>query len=185
MPRQVLFIQGGGEGVHDHWDNMLVDSLERKLGPDCSIRYPHMPEEGDPQYSRWKFALERAFPDLDQGAILVGHSVGGTVLINVLADGVLPQSPCGIFLISAPFVGMGGWPSGDIRPMSDIGASLPAGMPVYVYHGGDDHDVPFEHADLYEKAIPRAVVRRLAGRDHQLNNDLSDVAADIRTCLKR
>jgi hypothetical protein len=35
--------------------------------------------------------------------------------------------------------------------------------------------------ELYAKLIPRAVVRRLAGRDHQLGNDLSEVARDIRS----
>jgi hypothetical protein len=36
------------------------------------------------------------------------------------------------------------------------------------------------HLDLYEKAIPQAHVRRLSGRDHQLNDDLSKVAQNIR-----
>jgi hypothetical protein len=30
---EVLFVQGGG-GTHDKWDNKLVESLERELGPD-------------------------------------------------------------------------------------------------------------------------------------------------------
>jgi hypothetical protein len=33
---------------------------------------------------------------------------------------------------------------------------------------------------LYAEAIPYARVRRLANRDHQLNNDLTEVASDIR-----
>ena len=49
MPRQIPFIQGGGEGVHEHWDPELVESLERKLGQDYEVRYPAMPEEGDPR----------------------------------------------------------------------------------------------------------------------------------------
>jgi hypothetical protein len=48
-----------------------------------------------------------------------------------------------------------------------------------VYIGTDDEMVSLEHASLYQRAIPQAVVRRLDGRDHQLNNDLSEVAADI------
>jgi hypothetical protein len=36
------------------------------------------------------------------------------------------------------------------------------------------------HVDLYKKSIPHAQVRKLEGRDHQLNDDLSEVAADIR-----
>jgi len=185
MPQQVLFIQGGGEGTHDHWDNKLVESLERNLGPDYKIRYPYMPREGDPQYMRWKTALEREFAKLDEGAILVGHSVGGAILITVLAEETLARSPSGIFMISAPFVGLGGWPSEDIQPMSNVGGRLPTHMAVYLYHGSEDKSVPFEHVNLYEKAIPQAIVCRLAGRDHQLNNDLSDVAADIRQCAKR
>lgn len=31
--RQILFVQGGGEDVHDRWDNHLVDSLQGELGP--------------------------------------------------------------------------------------------------------------------------------------------------------
>jgi hypothetical protein len=47
-------------------------------------------------------------------------------------------------------------------------------------HGSEDSTAPLEHVRRYQRAIPRAVVRELAGRDHQLNNDLSEVAADIR-----
>ncbi|MGP4032578.1 alpha/beta fold hydrolase [Pseudarthrobacter sp. 1C304] len=52
-------------------------------------------------------------------------------------------------------------------------------MPVYVFHGRADHAVPPAHADLYAAAIPQALVHRLPGRDHQLNNDLSDLAKVI------
>jgi len=45
--------------------------------------------------------------------------------------------------------------------------------------GTDDTTVPFAHVKLYAKAIPRAIVRALPNRDHQLCNDLRDVAQDI------
>jgi predicted alpha/beta hydrolase family esterase len=180
MQRQVLFVQGGGEGVHDEWDDKLVASLRRDLGSDYEIRYPRMPDEGDPQYASWKLALEKEIGELRDGAILLGHSIGATILINTLAENAATWKPGGLFLISAPFVGEGGWPSEEIRPMSDIGARLPARVPIYLYYGSKDDTVPSEHAGLYEKAMPAAVVRRLAGRDHQLNNELSEVAADLR-----
>ena len=180
MTKQVLFIQGGGEGVHDEWDNKLVASLERELGPDYEFLYPRMPKEGHPGYALWKTVLKKEFAKLDDGAILVGHSVGGTILINVLAEEPYDSSPSGIFLIAAPFVGRGGWSSEDIEPISDLGARLQARWKVYLYQGSEDDTVPFGHIDLYEKAIPQAVVRRLAGRNHQLNEDMSEVAIDIR-----
>ena len=129
MTKQVLFIQGGGEGVHDEWDNKLVASLERELGPDYEIRYPRMPNEADPRYALWKAVLKKEFAKLDDGAILVGHSIGGTILINVLAEEPSDSSPSGIFLIAAPFVGRGGWSSEDIEPISDLGARFQARPP--------------------------------------------------------
>jgi predicted alpha/beta hydrolase family esterase len=178
---QVLFIQGGGaRGTHDEWDSKLVASLERELGPDYEIHYPLMPNEAEPKYARWKAALESELAKLHDGAILVGHSIGATILVNALGEGPPGLKLRGVFLIAAPFVGKGGWPSEDIAPMSGLGAKLPAQVPVYLFHGSKDETAPFEHVDLYARAIPQAVVRRLADRNHQLNDDMSEVAADIR-----
>ena len=176
---QLLFIQGGGAGAHDDWDRKLVESLRRELGPDYEIRYPRMPNEEDPTYAAWKATLEREFAALGNGAILVGHSVGGTILVNALAEHPLEREPGAIFLIAAPFVGEGGWPGGDLKPSNDLGTRLPRGVPVHFYYGLTDQTVPPSHGQLYARAVPQARVHRLSGRDHQLNNDLREVAAAI------
>jgi hypothetical protein len=46
--------------------------------------------------------------------------------------------------------------------------------------GIDAVHAPPSHAGLYAMAIPQAQVHQLPGRDHQLNNDLSEVAEAIR-----
>src|SRR4051812_36954680 len=107
MTVRVLFVQGAGETTHDNWDNKLVSSLERELGPDYRIRYPRMPEEGKPRYVAWKEALVRELASLDDGAILVGHSVGGTILLHVLAEQPPPFAPGALILLAAPFIGDG------------------------------------------------------------------------------
>ena len=181
MKRQLLFVQGGGAGVHDEWDNKLVESLRRGLGPSYEIRYPRMPNEGDPSYSVWKAALEKELAALDDGAILVGHSVGGAILINALAEHPPERELGAVFLVAAPFVGEGGWSSDELKPHSDLGARLPEGVPVFLYHGLADDTAPPSHLELYARAIPHARVHRLPGRDHQLNDDLSEVAAAIQS----
>ena len=181
MKRQVLFIQGGGEGTHDAWDNRLVDSLKGALGPDYEIYYPRMPNESDPSYLRWKEAIAHELVNLEDGAILVGHSVGATILVNAIAAGPPRRALGGIMLLAAPFVGEGGWPSYEIEPREKLGAELPDGVPIYFYHGSDDETAPFAHVELYARAIPQAVIRRLRDRDHQLDNDLSEVAKDIKS----
>jgi predicted alpha/beta hydrolase family esterase len=180
MTTHVLFIQGGGEDVHDGWDNKIVESLERELGSEYTVRYPRMPHEADPSYRRWKAALKREFKRLDDGAILVGHSIGGTILIRTLADEPPELTIGGIFLIAAPFMGDGGWQSDEFEPLADLGGRLSEAVPIYLYHGSQDETAPLAHVDLYAQAIPLAIVRRLSGRDHQLNNDMSEVAADVR-----
>jgi predicted alpha/beta hydrolase family esterase len=79
--RQVLFIQGGGAGTHDEWDDKLADSLRRELRDANEIRYPRTPVEDDPSYAAWGPAISEAIATLEDGAVVVGHSVGGTLLI--------------------------------------------------------------------------------------------------------
>src|SRR5262245_7874738 len=101
MSRQILFIQGGGgEGTHDEWDNKLVDSLGRALGSDYEIRYPRMPHEADPNYGRWSAAIRQELARLEDGAILVGHSIGATILINTLAEQFPDLAVSGVFLVA-------------------------------------------------------------------------------------
>jgi predicted alpha/beta hydrolase family esterase len=183
MTAQVLFVQGAGEDTHDGWDHRLVESLERALGAGYRVRYPRMPKEEDPQYATWKPALRRELDALDDGAILVGHSVGGTVLIHTLAEDPPRFEPGAIMLIAAPFIGDGGWPSDDVPAGTDFGKRLAS--PVFLYHGTDDDTVPTSHVHLYARAVPHATVRVLTGRDHQLNDDLGEVARDIRALATR
>ncbi|WP_080685811.1 alpha/beta fold hydrolase [Rhizobium leguminosarum] len=140
MAKQVLFIQGAGEGVHDGWDDKLVASLERELGETHAVRYPRMPGEDDPRYPAWKAALMGEFVSLEDLSILVGHSIGGTILIHALAEQPPKLRLGGIFLIAAPFIGEGGWPSDDIGDGKDLSKRLPPGIPVYLYHGGADDE---------------------------------------------
>src|SRR5262249_1243729 len=117
--RQILFIQGGGAGAHDEWDDKLVESLRRGLGGEHEVRYPRMPDEGDPSYARWSAAIRREMAALDDGAVVVGHSVGAAILLHALAEQP-PDSRLGaIGLIAAPFSAEGGWPSDEFELTSE------------------------------------------------------------------
>ena len=178
--RQVLFIQGGGVDAHDGWDDKLVESLRRELGGKYEVRYPRMPDEGDPSYTRWSTAIRREMTALDDGAVVAGHSAGAAILLNTLAEQPPEKALGAIVLIAAPFVGEGGWLSDEFELTRDLGAKLPPGVHVHVFHGLQDETVPPSHAGLYALAIPQAQVHRLPGRDHQLNNDLREAAEAIR-----
>jgi predicted alpha/beta hydrolase family esterase len=175
MPTQVLFVQGGGEGAH-HEDAKLASSLAKELGPNYSVHYPEMPDEDDPDVEAWSNCVRQALEAIGEGSVLVAHSLGAPVAVRVAAETNLAIE--GLFLVAAPWVGPGGW-EGDFAPPPDFPARL-AKIPVYLYHGTDDEIAPFAHLDLYAGALPHATVRRLKGRTHQLDDDLSEVAADIK-----
>jgi predicted alpha/beta hydrolase family esterase len=173
--QQILFVQGGGAGAHDEWDDKLVASLERGLGDTWEVRYPRMPGEDDPSCAAWSAAIRREVAHLDDGAVVVGHSLGGTLLLQALTGAPQPRNLAGIVLLSAPFVGAGGWAREEFELPSDLGARLSLSVWVHVFHGLDDQTVPSSHARLYAHAIPQAQLHLRPGRDHQLNDDLGDV----------
>ena len=178
--KDVLFVQGAGEGAYAA-DAALAESLQSALGAAYRVRYPKMPNEESPDYVSWKSTLVQEISAIGDGATLVAHSAGATILITSLAESGSSVEITGLFLIAPPFIGEGGWSIPDSETTEGVGAKLPQALPIYLYHGRDDDVVPVAHAELYANAIPQAHVRRLDHRDHQLNDDLAEVAADIRT----
>jgi pimeloyl-ACP methyl ester carboxylesterase len=140
-----------------------------------------MPAEDDPSAAAWGPAIRQELATLNDGAVVIGHSVGGTLLVHLLAEEPPAARLGAIVLLATPFVGAGGWPGDGFELADDLGARLPPGVPVHVFHGLDDDTAPPAHADLYARVIPHAQVHRLPGRDHQLGNDLADVATVIRS----
>lgn len=168
MKKQVLFIQGAGAGAHAE-DEALAVSLQRALGAEYGVIYPHMPREDDPEYAPWAAQIAVEHGALGDGAILVGHSVGGTVLLRHLSEAKSDKPIAGIFIIAAPAWGAEAWQ-----------ADLPLGVPLFLYHGRDDEIVPFAHLAQLAAKFPQAAVRAVKGCGHQFNNDLAVVAEDIK-----
>ena len=91
------------------WDREGVRHVNRgQPGTDGhEVRYPLMHDEDDPSHATWSPAIRREMADLDDGAIVAGHSVGATILINALAEQPPECALEAIVLIAAPFVGEG------------------------------------------------------------------------------
>lgn len=179
MPTPILFIHGAGEGAWEA-DAKLADSLGRQLGPDFAVHIPQMPEEDNPDLTTWAKTIADELEKLGRGALLVGHSFGGSVIARALSDGI-GRNVGGIFLVSAPFWGGDkDWdlPAAELPP--DVAKRFPEGVPIFLYHGTADETVPVAHVERFARLLPQAKVRRLAGRDHQLGEDLTEVAEDIR-----
>jgi hypothetical protein len=179
MARQVLFVHGGGEGAYDE-DAKLAASLRGALGADYVVRSPRMPNEEEPDYEVWKNVIAGELAAMGSGAVLVGHSIGASVAIRAVVDGGIGQSLAGVFLLATPFwYDHEFWRWDQVKLPPNAAERIASGLPVFLYHGRQDEVVPFSHVEMYARALPQATIRRLDGRNHQLNDDLADVARDI------
>ena len=144
------------------------------------ISYPRMPETA-PDYGSWRARIARALAALDGPVILVGHSLGGSVLLKYVSEEAFRKPFAGLFLIAAPFWGAKGWRHEPFTLARGFASKLPRRSPIFLYHSRDDEEVPFAHVKIYARRLPRARVRRLDARGHQFKNDLLEVVRDIRT----
>ncbi|MEJ2557124.1 MAG: alpha/beta hydrolase [Anaerolineae bacterium] len=128
----------------------------------------------------------REFPPLriHYQIILVGHSVGGSILLKYLSEENVKKPIVGIFLIATPYFGAEDWQVDEVTLHEGFGSQLPQGAPIFLYHSRDDEWVPFAHLAMYAKQLPQATIREFDDRGHQFNNDLSEVASDIANLQK-
>ncbi len=175
----VLFAHGAGEGAYEE-DGLLVASLRDALGPSYEVRYPRMPLEEGAQYPDWTARIASALPPPGNEVVLVGHSVGGSVLLRYLCEKPAEASVTGLFVIAAPFWGADDfWDWDEARLPEDAAEKLATVPRLFMYHSHDDEVVPFSHLALYSARLPQATIRPLDAGGHQLGNDLADVGRDI------
>ena len=144
------------------------------------VHYPLLPEASAPDFGRRK-QIRKEIGKIKGEIILVGHSLGASMLLKYLSESQVQKKIAGIFLIATPFwSGKADWEEG-LKLQEDFPDKLPKDVPMFLYHCRDDEEVPFDQLALYAQKLPHATVRAIASGGHQLNNDLTLVAKDIRS----
>ncbi len=178
MNTQVLFIHGGGEGAYEE-DKKIAASLQDALGTAYDVRHPKMPDEDSPEYEAWKDQIARELTMLDGEVILVGHSLGASILLKYLSEEEVEKPVAGLFLVAPPYWGSEDWEASEYELEEGFSSKLPKELPMFFYHSRDDEWVPFAHLALYAEKLPRATIHEFDDRGHQFDDDLSEVARDI------
>jgi uncharacterized protein len=180
MKKHIIFFQGGGGQEDYDTDATLVASLTLNLGSAYSIHYPLLRDDEVPDYGRRK-QIGDEITAREGEVILVGHSLGASMLLVYLSESSVRKNIAGIFLLATPF-----W-SGDkdwVEPLKlrpDFAERLDTKIPLFFYHCQDDEVVPFTHLAVYRQQLPWASFRELPAGGHQFNNDLAIVAHDIKS----
>ena len=178
--KNILFIQGGGDGGYD-FDKKLVNSLQASLGSNFTVHYPRLRTDESLPDLGWLQQIGKEFFGINGEIVLVGHSLGASMLLKFISENEIKNKISGIFLISTPYwSGAEDWIQG-LKLKVDFADKLSKDVPVFLYHCRDDKEVPFEHLLLYEQKLSHATIRKKENGGHQLNNDLTIIAQDIKS----
>lgn len=179
MSRQILFIQGAGNKYKPFGSGKLIAYLQKQLGSDYEVLAPDMPDPEHPRYLAWRDQIEQELGKLDADALLIGHSLGGSMLLKYLAEGTYQRPIVGLFLVSVPYWGNQDWELEYAVP-EDFASHLPSIRQLFLYHSRSDEIVPFSSLRRYQEQLPQATVRVLDGKDHSFTEGLPLLAQDIK-----
>jgi uncharacterized protein len=144
------------------------------------VHYPLLSNEPPPDFGRKK-QIGKEISLLKGEIILVGHSPGASMLLKYISENEVKKKVGGLFLISTPFwSGDENWVQG-LKLNENFADKMPKEIPVFFYYCRDDEEVPFENSMLFGQKMPYAAIREIESGGHQLNNDLSIVAKDIKS----
>lgn len=179
MAIDVLFIHSAGSQSGDEGSAPFVNHLRHSLGSNYNLSAPIMPLPDDPSYERWRNKLKELLQH-ESPPILIGHSLGGSVLLKYLSEEKQTITAAGLFIVATPFWGNEDWNVDEFILRENFASFLPGTLKVFLYQSQDDDVVPIEHLSSYSNAIPRAVVKTLDTGEHTFKNGLPCLVEDIK-----
>ena len=201
--QQVLYIHGG-ESFNDHGDFLerlrtidlwhlpkddgtiplkkWTSTLAADLGEEFEVIMPPMPNKQNAKFAEWSIWFERHFEYLNDGAILMGCSLGAMFLAKYLSEHDLPFRPKTVFLMAGAYAlpGFSDKDCGDFLVAPAVVRELvPKTDKVVIMHSEDDFVVPYAHGVALHEAVPEAEFVSFADKGHFLVGELREVLAMV------
>ncbi|HEX2911957.1 MAG TPA: alpha/beta fold hydrolase [Chloroflexia bacterium] len=185
MKKQCLFIHSAGpQGPHEGSDDFIT-FLQKAVGTDYDLLCPKMPDPGQPNYAAWRNEVARAIATVPEDAVLMGHSLGGSVLLKYLAEEAVDKRFAALFIVASPYWGGDSdWSYSEFTLPEDFAAKLPPIGQIFIYHSRDDEVVPERHAALYAEKLPQAILRELDHSGHAFTQGAPELVTDLESLVK-
>ena len=167
---RILFAHGAEAGSGDP----PLPALRQQLGAGYHITAPAL---GPPDAAAWTAALKPLLVE-DPGAILIGHSLGGSHILKTLAELGPMVRPRAFVGLAVPFWGMPGWDDPDFALPPYAPGALSA-LPLRLFHARDDEVVPFDHLAAWKTHLPKTRIAPLETGGHQFTGDLAPLIIAI------
>lgn len=167
-----LWLHGAGAGARD----APFDKVSALLGG-IEIVAPQM---GEPDPETWGDAIAGALDALPEDALLIGHSLGASMLLKVIAERRPHRPAPALFAFAPPWWGPEGWGQESFHLPQGAAGAFDAVRALRFYHGTADDIVDASHSALYARAFPEALCRLVAGADHLFaGSELPEFAAEL------
>jgi predicted alpha/beta hydrolase family esterase len=180
MKKEIFFVHSAGPQGHHEGSDYLVSYLIEALGTGYRILLPNMPDPENPHYVDWKATLKKELASMEDELILVGHSLGASVLLKYLSEEKLQQRIAGLFLIGAVYWGKKDWEVKEYVLKSNFSSKLPPIRRIFLYHSSDDEVVPISHVRYFANELPNATVREFENRGHLFGRGLPELVEDLK-----
>ncbi|MDR3547834.1 MAG: alpha/beta hydrolase [Candidatus Pacebacteria bacterium] len=197
MREQVIAIHGGdayatyeeylssllGKVVNLEWLHFRdwKNSLEESLGSGFEVVLPRMPNAQNAKYAEWKIWFEKLIPHIQDGVILVGHSLGGSFLAKYLSENIFPKKVKATFLVAAPFDMDSGRELVEFNIVSSLDLLREQGGKIFLYHSKDDPVVAFTELAKYQQQLQEATTRVFEDRKHFNQDQFPELVQDIKS----
>lgn len=120
----VLFIHSAGPQGPGEGSDALVKGMRAALPPDLTLIAPLMPKPDAPAAEPWLAALKAAVEAIEGDFVLVGHSLGGSTILQALARFGIPEGLLGVVTLAAPFWSAEDWSVEEFALPKDAGTKL-------------------------------------------------------------
>lgn len=184
MNYEILFIQGAGS-VTTEQEQVIVDALRIKLGDQFTIIYPHMPDADTPSYLAWEAVLTTNLKNLSGKVILLGHSLGASIILKHFSKEPVPDRVLGMILFGVPYWKDQEWDVSEYVIEDDFIGNLSMLDNIYLYHSIDDEVIPTHQFTSYRKIIPKVHWRVLSGTDHSYHGAIPNMINDIHELISK
>jgi uncharacterized protein len=194
--QQILLIHGG-DAYKNHEDYLQSlrekeitlerirakgwkSNLQKALGGDYDVLAPRFPNAQNARYEEWKIIFEKILPLLDDGVILIGHSLGGIFLLKYLSEETVNKKIKATLLLAAPYATEAYDPIITFNIERSFASFRMTAGKIIIYHSRDDVVVPFENAERLKRDLPDAEIKVFEDRGHFNDEIFPEIVEDIK-----
>ncbi len=180
----VIYIHGAGAQRPGSESGLLLEKIKHELNDSSLFHAPSMPNPNSPDCQSWMEALDANVHKSAGPLILIGHSLGGSVILKYLSENIVETEIQHVLLLAVPFWGSQGWNISSYHLKNENIDQLLNFNNINFFHCLDDKVVPASHLKEHLNLIPHAEGQIFKTGDHYFTDCIGKIKKQIRQLNK-